>query len=134
MKTVLVMTVIANLAFVTQATEMQREHSDSTTHNFSYAEMVGVFYNATFAPFVEGIRGTAESISQHSDDVVSSDDGGESFAVAPQQHPDGPGSESELATFPEGQWFIPIPEPSMMTCFVLGGILILLRRKHHPQE
>jgi len=134
MKTVLVMTVIASLAFVTQAIEMKWEHSDSTTRNFSYAEMVSVLYNATLAPFVEGIRGTDESISQYSDNVVSSDGGGESFTVAPPQYPDEPGPESELATFPEGQWFVPIPEPSMTTLFVLGSIAILLRRKYHPQE
>jgi len=159
MKKAFVITLIAGFALVTQAGGVQWGQGDATEECLSNTDVIadvprdvqasmmyltspgrasafmGTLYNASFAPLVNGILDTAESLafSSEPEDLDAARQAAAYAAFAAmQQNPEA--AKLTFADFDEEK-FPAVPEPSAMALTVLGGMAILLRRKYrHPQR
>ena len=146
MKKVFVMTFIAGLAFAAQAGEMKWGWDNSQEGYFPGADVMAdvpqdmlmpltdlakpgranslmeVLYNATFAPLVDGIIGSAQTAAVMSGSL-SADEEDVAYVVSPGSFNPFAADSEEVA-----EWRI-VPEPSSVMLLALGGIAVLFRRR-----
>ena len=159
MKKAFVITLIAGFALVTQAGGVQWGQGDATEECLSNTDVIadvprdvqasmmyltspgrasafmGTLYNASFAPLVNGILDTAESLafSSEPEDLDAARQAAAYAAFAAMQQ--NPEAAKLLTPADFNATENIVPEPSSVTLLALGGMAMLLRRKYrHPQR